>query len=55
MTQMPIKRTRQFRSTITKAAMASTVALLFACATSSPDVALARASRGVAAYAVRGI
>jgi hypothetical protein len=50
MTPILINLAREFKSTITRAAMALTIALLFACVTSSSEVALARANRGVAAY-----
>ena len=50
MMPMPINLAGQFKSTVTKAAMASTMALLFACVTSSPEAAVARADHGMATY-----
>ena len=50
MTPIPINLAGQLKSTFTKVAMASTTALLFACATSSLEAAQARANRGVTAY-----
>jgi hypothetical protein len=50
MTPIPINLAGQLKSTFTKVAMASTAALLFACATSSPEAAQARTNRGVTAY-----
>jgi hypothetical protein len=50
MTPIPINLAGQLKSTFTKVAMVSTAALLFACATRSPEAAQARTNRGVTAY-----
>jgi hypothetical protein len=50
MTSMPINLAGLLRSTFKKVAIASTAALLFACATSSPEAAQARTNRGVTIY-----
>jgi hypothetical protein len=50
MTLISIDLAGQLKSTFTRVAMALTIALLLACATSSPETALARANHRVTAF-----